>query len=71
MPEIWNIVRDYDSKNLSMGGVEEDNSRHVERRLVGGRHRVAEGPDVARVDTRRADLYRTNMTDEVGALVSH
>ena len=54
-----------------MGGVEEDNSRHGERHLVGGRHRVAEGPDVARVDTRRVDLYRTKMTDEIGALVSH
>ena len=62
---------DYDSKSLSMGGVDEDNSRHVEQRLVGGRHPVAEGPDVARVDARRGDLFRTDITDEVSAFVSH
>ncbi len=54
-----------------MGGVDEDNSRHVERRLVGGLYPVAEGPDVARVDARRVDLFRNDMTDEVSVVVSH
>lgn len=54
-----------------MCGVDEDNSRHVGQRLVGGPHPGAEGPDVARVDARRGDLFRTEMADEVSAVVSH
>lgn len=56
---------------MSIGGADEDNSRHMEQLLAGGPHPGAEGPDVARVDARRGDLFRTEMADEVSAVVSH
>lgn len=65
------MVCDYHSKSLSIGGADEDNSRHMEQLLAGGPHPGAEGPDVARVDARRGDLFRTEMADEVSAVVSH